>query len=79
VGWCTSESAAIHARNGNARLIQVIRFLKDAREIFERIEEIFADREGVPCWRAAELLAEHRIEAINRARLLNTGGQLHPR
>jgi leucine dehydrogenase len=54
---------------------------KKVREIFGRIEEVFAiaDREGVPCWRAAELLAERRIEAINRVRLLNTGGQVHHR
>jgi glutamate dehydrogenase/leucine dehydrogenase len=54
---------------------------KKVREIFGRIEEVFAiaDREGVPCWRAAELLAERRIEAINRVRLLNTSGQVHHR
>ena len=54
---------------------------KKVREIFGRIEEVFAiaDREGVPCWRAAELLAERRIEAINRVRLLNTAGQVHNR
>ncbi len=54
---------------------------KKVREIFERMEEVFAtaDREGVPCWRAAELLAERRIEAINRVRLLNTGGQFRHR
>jgi leucine dehydrogenase len=54
---------------------------KKVREIFERIEDVFAtaDREGVPCWRAAEVLAERRIEAINRVRLLNTGGQFRHR
>ena len=46
-----------------------------------RYEDVFAtaDREGVPCWRAAEVLAERRIEAINRVRLLNTGGQFRHR
>src|SRR3712207_156242 len=54
---------------------------KKVREIFDRIEEVFAvaDREGVPCWRAAELVAERRIEVINRVRLLNTGGQCRDR
>jgi hypothetical protein len=28
VGWCTSESVAIYARNGNARLIRVVRSLE---------------------------------------------------
>ena len=50
-------------------------------EIFERLEEVFAnaDSEGMPCWRAAELVAERRNEAINRVRLLNTGGQSRTR
>ena len=54
---------------------------KKVREIFDRIEEVFAvaDREGVPGWRAAELVAERRIEAMNRVRLLNTGGQSRDR
>ena len=31
VGWCTSESVAIPARNGNARLIRVVRLLHAVR------------------------------------------------
>ena len=49
------------------------RAMTNVRRIFERIEEIFdiADRDEVPYYRAAERLAEERIEAMNKVRLLD--------
>jgi leucine dehydrogenase len=48
------------------------RAMTNVRRIFERIEEIFdiADRDQIPYYRAAERLAEERIEAMNKVRLL---------
>jgi leucine dehydrogenase len=49
------------------------RAMTNVRRIFERIEEIFdiGDRDEVPYYRAAERLAEERIEAMNKVRLLD--------
>ena len=51
----------------------------NVRRIFERVEEIFdlADRDQVPYYRAAERLAEERIEAMNKVRLLGWPDTVH--
>ena len=53
--------------------------MTNVRRIFERTEEIFAiaDRDGVPYYRAAERLAEERIEAMNKVRLLGRPDTAH--
>ena len=53
--------------------------MTNVRRIFERVEEIFdiADRDGVPYYRAAERLAEERIEAMNKVRLLGQPDTAH--
>jgi leucine dehydrogenase len=55
------------------------RAMTNVRRIFERVEEIFdiADRDGVPYYRAAERLAEERIEAMNKVRLLGQPDTAH--
>lgn len=55
------------------------RAMTNVRRIFERIEETFeiADRDGVPYYRAAERLAEERIEAMNKVRLLGRPNTAH--
>jgi leucine dehydrogenase len=55
------------------------RAMTNVRRIFERIEEIFdiADRDEVPYYRAAERLAEERIEAMNKVRLLDRPDTAH--
>jgi leucine dehydrogenase len=55
------------------------RAMANVRRIFERVEEIFAiaDRDGVPYYRAAERLAEERIEAMNKVRLLGWPDTAH--
>jgi leucine dehydrogenase len=56
------------------------RAMQRVKKIFDRTQEIFeiSDNEGVPCWRAAELLAERRIEALSGVRLLDIGGRARP-
>ena len=53
--------------------------MANVRRIFERVEEIFdiSDRDGVPYYRAAERLAEGRIEAMNKVRLLRRPDTAH--
>ncbi len=55
------------------------RAMANVRRIFERVEEIFdiSDRDGVPYYRAAERLAEGRIEAMNKVRLLRRPDTAH--
>lgn len=55
------------------------RAMTNVRRIFERIEEIFdiADRDQIPYYRAAERLAEERIEAMNKVRLLGRPDTVH--
>jgi leucine dehydrogenase len=55
------------------------RAMINVRRIFERVEEIFdiADRDQVPYYRAAERLAEERIEAMNKVRLLGWPDTVH--
>ena len=55
------------------------RAMANVRRIFERIEEIFAiaDRDRIPYYRAAERLAEERIEAMNKVRLLGRPDTAH--
>jgi leucine dehydrogenase len=55
------------------------RAMANVRRIFERIEEIFAiaDRDRIPYYRAAERLAEERIEAMNKVRLLGRPDAAH--
>lgn len=55
------------------------RAMANVRRIYKRIEEIFAiaDREKVSFRRAAERLAEQRIEALNRVRLLEPADSVH--
>lgn len=47
--------------------------------IYERTQEVFAiaDREGIPYYRAADRLAEQRIEALNAVRLLDRPDTVH--
>ena len=63
-------------RKGGFRLE---RAMANVRRIFERVEEIFdiADRDGVPYYRAAERLAEERIEVMNKVRLLGRPDTAH--
>jgi leucine dehydrogenase len=58
---------------------QPARAMANVRRIFERIEEIFAiaDRDRIPYYRAAERLAEERIEAMNKVRLLGRPDTAH--
>ena len=53
--------------------------MTNVRRIFERIEEIFdiSERDGVAYYRAAERLAEERIEAMNKVRLLGQPDTAH--
>jgi leucine dehydrogenase len=46
----------------------------NVRRVYDRTLEVFAiaDREGIPYYQAADRLAEARIDAINKVRLLNT-------
>jgi leucine dehydrogenase len=46
----------------------------NVRRVYERTLDVFriADRDGVPYYRAADRIAEARIEAINKVRLLDT-------
>jgi leucine dehydrogenase len=46
----------------------------NVRRVYERTLEIFsiAERDGIPYYRAADRLAEARIDAINKVRLLDT-------
>jgi leucine dehydrogenase len=46
----------------------------NVRRVYDRTLEVFAiaDREGIPYHRAADRIAESRIEAINKVRLLDT-------
>ncbi len=46
----------------------------NVRRVYDRTLEVFAiaDRDGVPYYRAADRIAEARIEAINKVRLLDT-------
>jgi leucine dehydrogenase len=55
------------------------RAMTNVRRIFERIEEIFdiSERDGVAYYRAAERLAEERIEAMNKVRLLGQPDTAH--
>jgi leucine dehydrogenase len=55
------------------------RAMTNVRRIFERTEEIFAisDRDRIPYYRAAERLAEERIEAMNKVRLLGRPETAH--
>lgn len=55
------------------------RAMANVRRIFERVEEIFdiADCDGVPYYRAAERLAEERIVAMNKVRLLGRPDTAH--
>jgi leucine dehydrogenase len=55
------------------------RAMTNVRRIFERIEEIFdiSERDGVAYYRAAERLAEERIEAMNKVRLLGRPDTAH--
>jgi leucine dehydrogenase len=55
------------------------RAMANVRRIFERIEEIFAiaDRDRIPYYGAAERLAEERIEAMNKVRLLGRPDTAH--
>jgi leucine dehydrogenase len=55
------------------------RAMTNVRRVFERIEEIFAisERDGVAYYRAAERLAEERIEAMNKVRLLGQPDTAH--
>jgi leucine dehydrogenase len=55
------------------------RAMTNVRRIFERVEEIFdiADRDQIPYYRAAERLAEERIEAMNKVRLLGQPDTAH--
>ena len=55
------------------------RAMTNVRRVFERIEEIFdiSERDGVAYYRAAERLAEERIEAMNRVRLLGRPDTAH--
>jgi leucine dehydrogenase len=55
------------------------RAMTNVRRIFERIEEIFdiSERDGVAYYRAAEHLAEERIEAMNKVRLLGQPDTAH--
>ena len=55
------------------------RAMTNVRRIFERIEEIFdiSARERIPYYRAAERLAEERIEAMNKVRLLGRPNTAH--
>lgn len=55
------------------------RAMTNVRRVFERIEEIFdiSDRERIPYYRAAERLAEERIEAMNKVRLLGQPDTAH--
>jgi leucine dehydrogenase len=58
---------------------QTERAMTNVRRIFERIEEIFdiSERDGVAYYRAAERLAEERIEAMNKVRLLGQPDTAH--
>jgi leucine dehydrogenase len=55
------------------------RAMTNVRRVFERIEEIFdiSERDGVAYYRAAERLAEERIEAMNKVRLLGQPDTAH--
>ena len=50
----------------------VERAMANVRKIYERTHEVFAiaERDGIPCYRAADRLAEARIEALTAVRLL---------
>lgn len=49
------------------------RAMNNVKKIRQRIDEIFsvADKDNITCQRAAERIAEARIEAMNKVRLLN--------
>lgn len=51
------------------------RAIANVDRIFERIQEVFAiaDNDGIPFYRAADRLAERRIDAMNAVRLLDVG------
>jgi leucine dehydrogenase len=51
---------------------QAERALANVRKIYDRIEEVFrlAKRDGIPCYAAADRLAEERIAALKAVRLL---------
>ena len=53
---------------------QPARAWANVRRVYDRTLEVFsiADRDGIPYYRAADRLAEARIEAINKVRLLDT-------
>ncbi|MQA83403.1 MAG: leucine dehydrogenase [Streptosporangiales bacterium] len=53
------------------------RAMANVRRVYDRIEEIFAiaDAEGIPCYRAADRLAEQRIAALTGVRLLGVGSR----
>jgi leucine dehydrogenase len=53
---------------------QVERAWANVRRVYERTLEVFAiaDRDSIPYYRAADRVAEARIDAINKVRLLDT-------
>jgi leucine dehydrogenase len=46
----------------------------NVRRVYERTLEVFAiaDRDGIPYYQAADRMAEARIDAVNKVRLLDT-------
>lgn len=59
---------------------QAERAWANVRRVYERTLEVFAiaDRDGIPYYRAADRMAEDRIDAVNKVRLLDTNhGSVH--